>query len=71
MKFLKILGVQETGHVTLTFNFIFWPTRGNVNESIIVMVQNQQGAQWTFPLKLRVDEPRKVILPVYLFKRNM
>jgi len=48
----------ETGHVTLTFNFIFWPTLGNVTESIIVAVSNAQGAQWSFPVKLRVDEPR-------------
>lgn len=57
----------ETGHVTLTFNFVFWPTLGNVTESIIVAVSNAQGAQWSFPVKLRVDEPRMVILPVYVF----
>ena len=32
----------ETGHVTLTFNFIFYPTVGNVQETIVVSVTNIQ-----------------------------
>lgn len=36
----------ETGHVTLTFNFIFYPTVGNIQETIVVSVTNVQVAVW-------------------------